>query len=185
MYASKAFELVTVENYLAGEKLSEVKHEYVHGKVYAMAGASQGHNRIAINLVTKLSNATEEKGCRIFVSDMKLRANESTFYYPDIMVVCTKAADNYYEDNPCLLVEILSPSTEKIDRREKLDIYMKIPSLQSYLLIDSQKRFITGYYRKGQLWEERTWTLGKGKVEFSCCDVILDLDEIYRGLSFN
>lgn len=182
MYAQKVFELVSVEDYLAAEKLAKEKHEYVHGKLYAMAGASQVHNRIAINLVTNLSNPVEQSGCRLFVSDMKLRVDKSTFYYPDLMIVCSEPANNYYEDNPCLVVEILSPSTEKIDKREKLDAYMKLPSLQAYLLIDSQKRFITGYYRKGQVWEERLWTLGEGKVEFACCSIELSLDDIYRGV---
>ena len=183
MYASRVFELITVEDYLEGEKKASCKHEFIQGKVYAMAGASEAHNRIAGNVFAQLWGKLPPD-CAIYMSDMKLRVKKSIFYYPDVMIVCEKdAANKYYKENPCLIIEVLSTSTKNTDRREKLDLYMTIPSLQSYVLIDSQKHHVTGYYRQGSIWEERVWDKGIGKVEFTCAGTELSLDDIYKRLT--
>ena len=180
MYASRAFELISVEDYLEGEQKASCKHEFIHGKVYAMAGASEVHNRIAGNVFAQLWGKLPPD-CAIYMSDMKLRANEATFYYPDVMVVCEKDVVNeYYKENPCLIIEVLSTSTKNTDKREKLDLYMKISSLQSYVLIDSQKRYVTGYYHRDNDWEERVWDKGVGEVDFTCSGTGLSLDNIYQ-----
>ncbi len=180
MYASRAFELISVEDYLEGEKNTSFKHEFIHGKVYAMAGASETHNRISGNVFAQLWGKLP-LDCAIYMSDMKLRVNETTFYYPDVMITCEKdTANEYYKENPCLIIEVLSASTKNTDKREKLDLYMKIPSLQSYVLIDSQKRHVIGYYRQGDTWEERVWDKGVGEVKFTCSGTVLSLDDIYQ-----
>jgi len=127
--------LITLTEYLEGERVSEVRHEYAHGRVYAMSGASERHNLLSGNLFARLHGAAADAGCRVFMSDMKLRIGELV-YYPDLMVCCDTADDDaYLKYRPCLIVEVLSPSTERIDRGEKLGNYLKLPSVEAVLLL--------------------------------------------------
>lgn len=121
---------ISVENYFEGEKVSQLKHEYVNGEVYAMAGASDKHHRIAANLFIKLDSHLEDSDFEAFIVDMKLKADEKTFYYPDVFVSCDESPESrFYREEPVLIIEVLSPSTRVIDRREKLRVYQQIPSL--------------------------------------------------------
>jgi Uma2 family endonuclease len=130
---------VPVEEYLASEPSSPVKREYVQGRVYALAGASDRHVRLVTNVVGLLWLSARGTGCRVYASDMKLRVGPDRFYYPDVMVVCDPGdTDPYYKTRPCFLVEVLSPATEATDRREKLVAYQEIPTLRGYLLLDSE-----------------------------------------------
>ena len=101
---------MTEDEYLAGEKTAETRHEYVNGHVYAMAGASKTHNRIARNFITSLSEAADQSGCEIYFSDIKVRAEKyKSYYYPDIVLSCEDDNENdYYLSNPCLIVEVAS-----------------------------------------------------------------------------
>ncbi|MCU0755512.1 MAG: Uma2 family endonuclease [Xanthomonadales bacterium] len=127
--------LITLEEYLQGELQSDIRHEYAHGRVYAMSGASERHNLIAGNLFARLHGAAANQGCRVFMSDMKLRIDQLV-YYPDLMVCCDASdADAYLKHRPCLIVEVLSPGTERIDRGEKLGNYRQLPSVQAILLL--------------------------------------------------
>ena len=94
MTALKLLETVSVEEYLEGEKLSPVKHEYVDGRVFALAGATDAHNRIAGNIYAQLWDAAGRKSCRLYMSDMKLRVLGKRYYYPDVMAVCDDADDD-------------------------------------------------------------------------------------------
>lgn len=125
--------------YLEFEALSDIKHEYVAGEVYAMAGASERHNLITGNLFFNLRTATRGGHCKVFSSDMKLRMEDGLFYYyPDVLLVCnTDDNQQFYKEQPCFIAEVLSPSTSKIDQREKWLNYQKLPSLRYYLLVDS------------------------------------------------
>ncbi|WP_243032448.1 Uma2 family endonuclease, partial [Thermus altitudinis] len=117
---------VTLEAYLQEEARSPVKREYLRGRVYAMAGASALHNRVALNIAARLLEAARTKGCRVYMSDMKLRIRDEAVYYPDVMVVCQPGPPHpYYEEAPCAVVEVLSPATEAQDRREKRALYRK------------------------------------------------------------
>ncbi|MGC1953289.1 MAG: Uma2 family endonuclease [Gammaproteobacteria bacterium] len=116
-------ELIGVEEYLAGEKDSEVRHEYVAGHVYAMVGASVYHNRIALALASELRSRLKGRPCDVFLSDMKLRAADA-FYYPDVMVCCDTADnDPYTKTRPIFIAEVLSPASRTIDEREKRVAY--------------------------------------------------------------
>jgi Uma2 family endonuclease len=140
---------LTEADYLAGELTAEIRHEFVNGLVYVMAGANARHNLIALNVVTHLRNATRGSHGQVFINDMKLRLEaRQTFYYPDVMLCC-ESDDNHdlYREHPCLLAEVLSPSTETIDRREKLLAYQAIVSLQCYMLIASSHKRVEYYQR--------------------------------------
>ena len=149
MNAVKRQPLLSVDDYLAGERLSEVRHEYAAGQIFAMAGGSQRHNQLIFRLPQILGPSLA--GCRGYVSDMKLRIDQ-VFYYPDAMVVCQPNNEPYFETEPCLIIEVLSDSTESIDRREKLYNYQRIAHLQAYVLVAQNERRVDVFRRAGKIW---------------------------------
>ena len=140
-------ELISIEEYLEGERLSEVRHEYVAGYVYAMAGASDDHNRIAGNIFGELRERLRGKRCEPFINDMKVKIPPklaSAFYYPDVLVSCD-AADNakYFRERPTIIFEVISPDTERTDRREKALAYGYIETLRVYVLVEQDEMKLT------------------------------------------
>ena len=138
--------LLSEEDYLELEAELPEKHEFAAGELFAMAGGTENHNRIAGNIFAHLWTAARGGSCRVFTSDMKARVSNDVFYYPDVMVVCADGDDKpLYKTQPCLIVEVLSPNTEVIDRREKLQVYQRVPSLQAYLLVSAESPRVEGY----------------------------------------
>ena len=173
---------LSIEDYLDMEKTATVRHEYVAGEVYAMVGVSRRHSRIAGNIFRLLAVAASSGPCRVHQSDMKLQI-EDVFYYPDVMVACEdEPEDPYYEDSPCLVVEVVSPGTESTDRREKLAAYRRIPGLKAYLIVDQARMRVERHFRD----EEGAWRRGdlvdEGRFSLSCPETSLSLAEIYEGL---
>lgn len=172
-----------VEEYLELEMSATVKHEYVGGEIHAMVGASRRHNRISGNIFRKLADAADGSPCRVYISDMKLQI-EDVFYYPDVMVACGEVpGDEYLEDEPCVVVEVTSPSTETIDRREKLANYQSVSSLRAYVIVSQDRRRITHYQRD----DNGVWLRGdlveEGALRLPCLPgAELTLDEVYAGL---
>lgn len=170
------------DDYLEGELGSDIRHEYVDGEIYAMAGAGEAHNLIALNVASRLRGAARGGPCRVFISDMKVRvAAWNAFYYPDVMVACDSSdTHTYFKERPCLIVEVLSPSTEAIDRREKLLAYRTLESLREYVLIAQDKLQIE-VYRSA---EERGWsleTLTEGDtLRLECVGTTMSLDDVYE-----
>ena len=181
MSTARVLDFISVDEYLEGEKTSPVKHEYVHGRVFALAGASDKHVRIVINLTKRLDDASQQKGCWLYTTDMKVRIPEGRFYYPDLLVTCEQENDAYYKEHPCLIVEVLSPSTRSMDRREKAEAYFTLPSLTAYLMVDSQTQHIEGYIRTSEGWKAQTWHESE-EVEFGCLETSLRFSDIYAGL---
>ncbi len=140
---------ITHDEYLTGEQLSQIRHEYVAGQVFAMAGASEKHNRITLNLAFHLRAATRGTPCGVFMNDMKVHiATRDIFYYPDVVLTCdADDREPFYKTTPCLIAEVLSPSTELTDRREKLVNYRTLPSLRYYLLLSQDQRMVELYQR--------------------------------------
>lgn len=183
MNAATPHRLLTVEEYLQLEEQSSVRHEYVGGELYAHAGASARHNLILTNLTIAIGGAARGTPCRVFTSDMKLQAAPDVIYYPDLMVVCDESDDEpYIRERPCLIVEILSPSTEGIDRREKLLAYRRIESLQGYLMVYQDQRRVARQWRdeEGAWWQAEV--SGEGVVPIPCPELTLTLDEIYQSI---
>lgn len=131
---------ISIDEYLDGETRTEIKHEYLDGEVVAMGGASAKHGLVAGALHAALIPYARRQGCQLFIADMKVRvdhADQTYFYYPDLLLACDpQDREPYYRRRPCMVVEVLSPSTERIDRREKLFAYQTITSLHEYLLVD-------------------------------------------------
>ncbi len=168
--------------YLASESHSPVKREFVAGEVYAMASGTARHNRISLNVATRLDAATRGTPCEVFMADMKVKVEaHRAFYYPDVLLACEPGDDQpLYRSGPCLIVEVLSPSTAGIDEREKWHHYRDIPTLRHYLLIDSESRQVRLRTRAGADWLEQTLAEGD-TLTLSCGPVRLEmgLAEIY------
>ncbi|QDX82643.1 hypothetical protein B9N43_16230 [Denitratisoma sp. DHT3] len=177
---------VSEEEYLALEARSPVRHEYVCGEVYAMTGASLRHNVIALNIAALLRAHLRGTPCRAFVSDAKLRiAKAGAYYYPDVMVTCdprhlTVGSDDQVVEAPRVVIEVLSTSTEAVDRREKLIAYRGIPSLQEYVLVAQDEARIEIHRRHGDIgWEIVTLVPGD-PVELGSLEFASDFSAIYE-----
>jgi Uma2 family endonuclease len=188
MRTAKKLNLVSVGDYLAGELISPVKHEYVGGIVYAMAGARNVHNLIATNLIGALHARLRGRPCRPFNSDTKIRIRlpaQTRFYYPDASVICRpNSQTDSFQDEPAVLFEVLSRGTRRIDEGEKKDAYLTIPSLAVYVLIEQDtagavavRRTEGGFVR--EVYEGNGAVLPLGEV-----GIDLPLAEIYEGVEF-
>lgn len=176
---------ISIADYLNGENDGEIRHEYIYGEVFAMAGASDKHNRLCGNIFTKfwesLNNSTK---FQVFATDMKLQADEETFYYPDIFVACDNP-NPYYRSEPILIIEVLSPKTEHTDRNEKLNVYRQITSLQEYLIVAQDKMLCELHYRdENQNWNAQVFTESEELIEFASINLSLSLNDIYRNVEF-
>ena len=174
---------VPVEAYLAGEDASDIRHEYIGGHIYAMTGASDRHGLITLNIATFLRPLVRGTGCQLFANDMKIRLNiggDDIFYYPDLLLSCDPTdRETYFRSSPCLIVEVLSDSTERIDRREKFLAYQTLPSLREYLLV-SQGRRAVQIHRRTSDWASEIVTDGAVRLDCLACD--LGLEAIYEDI---
>lgn len=143
--------IFTVEEYLAGESGASIRHEYLAGTVHAMSGGNNQHNAIAVSALIHLGQELRGKPCQPFNSDTKIRINlpdQTRFYYPDAMVVCkSNSLEDHYQEQPVVIVEVLSPSTCRIDTTEKTEAYLRIASLQVLLLVEANFPQVTVYRR--------------------------------------
>jgi Uma2 family endonuclease len=180
MTAAPRLNLVSVDDYLAGELTSPVKHEYLGGVVYAMAGAANVHNVIAMNIGARLHARLRGKPCRPYNSDTKIRVRLPThvrFYYPDISIICrSNAPGESFQDEPAVIVEALSESTRRIDEGEKRDAYLTIPSLQVYLLVEQDSPAVVAFRRGGPEFVREV---------YHGLDTIIPLEEINTSLPLN
>ncbi len=151
----------TLAEYLAMEPEGDVRHEFVDGEIFAMVGASRVHNALVMNLVTAIRPHLRGTPCRIAGQDMKVlitAANRS--YYPDLVVSCGDPGDeidDYTETRPCLIIEVLSPSTATIDRREKRLAYQMLDSLRDYVLVAQTEPLVEVYCRQPAGWTRTSY----------------------------
>lgn len=187
MTFSQAHPYLSPEEYLEGEKVSLIKHEYIQGRIYAMAGASDAHVTITANLVTLLRNHIRGSGCRIYVADMKARIESlNIFYYPDIMVTCDpRDTDNeYFKRYPCLIIEVLSSSTEAFDRGDKFSDYQELETLQEYVLISQNRQRIDCFRRNAEgRWELYSYR-GNQELQLTSLNLTSSLAAVYEDVSF-
>ena len=176
---------LTVEEYLAGEPGSEVRHEYLGGIVYAMAGASVEHNVISGNLFAALRSHLRGKPCGTFMADVKVRlhlANDDIFYYPDVMVACDpRDTDRFFKRFPKLLIEVMSESTERIDRREKRWSYQQIETLEEYVLV-AQDRMEVTVFRRANEWRAEIFNKLDQQVSLVSVEFTMPLAAVYEGV---
>jgi Uma2 family endonuclease len=182
MSVPKKLQRLSVAEYLEAEKDSPVRHEYIDGEIFAMAGASDRHNRIAGSFYNRLDNHLGDGPCEPFISDMKVWVSESVYYYPDVVVACDgPGADAYYRKQPRLIIEVSSPSTERIDRSEKLLAYKQVKSLKEYVIV-SQDRVQVEIFRRGRgdRWSSQVLTDLSDELRLESVGLTLTLAEVYR-----
>jgi Uma2 family endonuclease len=180
------FPKLTPEEYFDWEEKQLEKHEYIDGQVYAMSGGSVNHGRIAIRLTAMFDTHVENSGCITGNSDIKINIVESSNYtYPDASVTCDnrdKTTPNYFT-YPCLIVEVLSSSTESYDRGGKFRMYRNNPVLQDYLLVSSTS-IEMDLYRKKETGEWIILNYKEGDlIELKSIDLSFPIEQIYRGLN--
>lgn len=172
--------------YLALEEIAAVKHEFLDGHVWAMAGGTPTHAAIAANVIALLSMQLRGRPCRVFTSDLRIRVLATGLgTYPDVTVVCggleTDPADPQGNTvtNPLVLVEVLSPSTAEYDRGEKLSHYQRIPSLGEVVLIAHDERRLEVWRREGDHWTLDVFRAGE-RARLASIESELDVAEVYR-----
>lgn len=180
---------MTPAEYLAFDRASEIKHELINGYVYAMTGASQNHNLIVSSIIATLYRKLRTGGCRVYPSDMRVQIDADTYTYPDITVVCgeSRLADRERETllNPTLIIEVLSPSTERYDRGRKFQFYRQIDSLRTYVLIAQDSPRIEWYVRGDDgRWQFNDAAGLDAQVDLTAIGCTLALAEVYEQVTF-
>jgi Uma2 family endonuclease len=173
---------ISPEEYLTGENDNPegIKHEYDNGQVYAMAGASRGHNRISMRFASILVNHLQGSRCEVFQSDMKVgiqTIGDTRYYYPDVQVSCEEETETYFNTSPCLIIEVLSDNTAQKDRTEKLAGYQLIPALQEYVLC-SQDFPAIEMLRKRTEWQVERYVSGQNFL-LESVNLELPVDALY------
>ena len=183
----KSTNRISPEDYLEGEKFAELRHEYVDGYVYAMAGASDDHNRIAGNIFAVLHAALRGKRCEPFSTDMKVKIPPTfadVFYYPDVMVVCDPGDNSkYYRERPSVIFEVISPETERTDRREKALAYRQNPTIQAYVLVEQDRVAATVLLRADEGWQSEMLEESSSVIKLPAIGVEIPLQRIYERTS--
>src|SRR5262245_54925992 len=180
--------LVSVEDYLAGELVSPIKHEYLGGVVYAMAGARNAHNLIAANTLGAVGMRLRGRHCWAFTSDTKIRVRLPThvrFYYPDVPVICRpNPQSDSFQDEPTVLFEVLSRRTRRIDEGEKKDAYLTIASLGAYVLIEQEQPAVVVFRRTEHGFVREVYEGLAAVVPLPDIETELPLAKIYDGVEF-
>jgi len=180
----KATDWISPDEYLEGERSAEVRHEYVDGHVYAMAGASDDHNRIAGNIFAELRERLRGHRCEPFINDMKVKippAFAEVYYYPDVLVACDPT-DNarYFRERPTVIIEVLSPETERTDRREKAIAYRQIPTVEAYVLVEQERMAATILRRTEPGWQSEVIEKRGSILKLPGLGVEIPLERIYE-----
>ncbi|CAG0941862.1 hypothetical protein BROC_01627 [Candidatus Brocadiaceae bacterium] len=177
MALNHAHAYITEAEYLDGEPYSDIKHEYIHGEVYAMAGASRNHNILTNTIARLLGNHLEQMPCTVFSSDMKVKADHC-FFYPDVIVVCDdEQGHDYYTEKAIIIVEVLSKATRRTDKTTNMTAYKNIPSLQEYVLIE-QDCVDVEVCRRDYGWCSEHYFLGD-EVTFNALELTISVADIY------
>jgi Uma2 family endonuclease len=178
----------TPEEYFAWEEQQLCRHEYINGEVYAMSGGTVNHSDIAGNLLILLKTHLRGSGCKTLNSDVRVNIVESTNYvYPDISVTRNERdkTTTQYITYPCLIVEVLSPSTEAYDRGNKFRMYRQNPSLQEYVLVDAETVAIEMFRKNdGDNWRIINYQAGD-LVELKSINLTFPIEDVYEGVIFN
>ena len=178
--------LLTVEEFLAFEEQSDVRHAYVGGEIHALVGASVRHDEIVGNIYFRLREASRARGCRLVTSDVKLQVAEDVIYYSDVILSCDPDdRAPYVLHKPLFVAEMPSPTTSVVDRREKARLYLQVPTLLSYLIAYQDEMRVDFYWRSRPDDEWHFDVRFDGSVTIPGIDLRLPLNEIYDGIDFD
>jgi Uma2 family endonuclease len=185
MVAAHNLSRFTPEEYFAWEERQECKHEYMNGEVYAMTGGTINHSRVALNFGFMLMNHLRGR-CMVLNSDARVEVQRSRQYvYPDVSVTCDRRdlSNTNFVSHPCLIVEVLSPSTEAYDRGGKFKLYRRSSSLQDYVLVSADKIEIDLYRKSAEKWEILSYSAGD-LVELESINFTFPIEQLYQGIVF-
>ena len=179
MPVAKKYDLISEQDYLEGELLSDIRHEYIEGEVYAMVGAHKYHNQIVMTVSNVFYNHLLGKPCQPYASDMKVKIDRK-YFYPDVMVDCSQVDADYYIEQPSIIVEVLSKSTRQHDKTVKRLAYFQIASLKEYVLIEQDFVEIEFWSRdENNYWQQLVYYLGDD-IHFQSIDLTVSVEDIYR-----
>ncbi|WP_371416139.1 Uma2 family endonuclease [Aphanizomenon sp. UHCC 0183] len=181
------FPKLTPEEYFVWEEQQLLRHEYLNGEIYAMSGGTQNHGRIASNIIFIVKGHLRGSGCQVGNFDCRVNIVETKDYvYPDVSVTCDERDRTAIQaiQYPCLIVEVLSPSTASYDRGDKFRLYRRNPSLQDYVLVDAEKIAID-LYRKNDRgnWEIFNYQVGDN-IELRSIDLSFPIESVYEDIAF-
>ena len=179
---------VSAAEYLEGEELADVRHEYIDGRVYAMSGASDKHNEISFDVATLLKSHLKGGPCKTFLLDVKVEAKKNDkpcYYYPDVFVTCEveDTQSPLVKRFPTLIIEVLSPSTWRVDQGEKLQNYSQIPSVKEVVLIAQDWPEVI-VHRRSTDWQPVSYILPEDRITFESTGLEVSLAEIYSSIPF-
>ncbi|MFO7561537.1 MAG: Uma2 family endonuclease [Enhygromyxa sp.] len=184
MTAAQLIGSMSYAEYLDFEREAETKHEYVNGQVYAMAGGTTEHARLAMRVGAQLMQSLGSRSCEVFSSDLRVRnlaTGRST--YPDVSVICGRIErapdDEHAATNPMMIVEVLSEGTESQDRGDKWRHYQRIPSLQAYVLVSQAEPRVEVFRRIGDIWQYQAAGSGE-QLQLDDQGLSIDVDALYR-----
>ena len=181
----------TEDEYWQHEQRSFTKNEFQWGQIYAMAGTSTDHNRIALDVAILLSSQLNGKPCETFIGDQRIKVEATTLQtYPDVFVACPPFSydpgDKYTMLDAVVIIEVLSPSTANYDRKEKFDNYKKLNSLRHYVLIEQKQMKVTHHYKDAnEQWQSETFEAPEDIVELRAIECQLVLRQIYKRVNFD
>ena len=179
MVLAKKYNLMSEQAYLDGELLSDIRHEYIEGEVYAMVGAHKYHNQIVMTVSNVFYNHLLGKPCQPYASDMKVKIDRK-YFYPDVMVDCSQVDADYYIEQPSIIVEVLSKSTRQHDKTVKRLAYFQIASLKEYVLIEQDFVEIEFWSRdENNYWQQSVYYLGDD-ITFHSIDLTVSVEDIYH-----
>lgn len=188
MSTARKIQPISVADYLAGELTAKVKHEYLAGAVYAMSGGTNAHNLIASNCLGALFSRLRGKPCRAYNSDTKIRIrlqSHDRFYYPDVSVICRpNAPSDSFQDDPAVIVEVLSRKTRRIDEGEKKDAYLSISRLSAYVLLEQDTAAAVVYRRSTEGFTREIYTGLAATIQLEAVGVELPFAEVYDAVEF-
>ena len=181
----------TEEEYWRRERNTEDKNEFQWGQIYAMAGTSTDHNRIAVDVTIALGNQLNGKSCEPFIGDQRIKVEATTLQtYPDVFVACPPFSydpnDKHTMLDAVVIIEVLSPSTANYDRNEKFDNYKRLDSLRHYLLIEQKQMKVTHHFLDDdKRWQSETFAAPADIVELRAIECQLVLRQIYKRVHFD
>jgi Uma2 family endonuclease len=187
MIATPRFNYITPDEYLEMEETSEIKHEYIDGYVYAMAGANDPHVTIALNMAFAIRNHLRGTNCRVYMSDMKARIDSlNRFYYPDVMVTCDPRDTQSQNQKrfPKLIIEVLSKSTEGFDRGDKFTDYQQIESLEEYVLVNTKRQRIDCFRKEDGRWFLESYSNAQENFQLSSINFEGKFVDLYEDVKF-
>jgi Uma2 family endonuclease len=174
---------LSVAAFMALQEAADVRYEFVAGWPQAMAGASFRHSRLVMRISAALFAAEEGGPCQVATQDVNVQVAQDTIYLPDVVAICDPT-DNHprIKHRPCLIVEVLSPSTKDIDRREKLVAYQRLASLQAYLIVYQNEQRVDRHWRDAAGAWQGEILHGDVRVPVPCLNIGLSLSALYRNL---